>query len=168
MHPADKLLNTLQRRALYMLERQYGGRVDYYRLLDSTTDVKTGRKVITKRVITIPRGVILPTQISREAVRSISQISANKKFVTGGEFDSGLKTFIVRASYLPEGVQQDDWIVYKNRRFDIIRYAEYEFDGSFVLDCKEVKGVRPPQILSASGRDYVTLSEESVKELTSA
>ena len=103
MYPADRTLNRMIQRTLYSLKRQYGGTVSVYRPNDAETDVRTGRKTIDKDVFVVRRAVVLPVKVSREVIQSISQISANKAFVYGGNFDSGLRKFIIDARDLPKG-----------------------------------------------------------------
>ena len=82
MYPANSTLNRMIQQTLYSLKQQYGGTVSVYRLNDAETDVRTGRKTINKDVFVIRRAVILPVTVSRSVIQSISQISANKAFVT--------------------------------------------------------------------------------------
>lgn len=142
MAGVTNLLNTVQQQVLDVLEAQFGGRIDYHRLISSVTDVETGDRVIDQTVIPIPCAIILPTKRVREAEKSISVISANKKFVQGGGYDVGTKDFIVRGSYLTSigGVQQDDWIIYGTKKFEIISWDEYEFEGSYLITAKELRG----------------------------
>jgi hypothetical protein len=138
-------------------QRRYGGRVDYYRLLGSDTNIESGVREIDRLVIPVPRAVILPTRVRREAEKSISVISANKKFVQGGGYDVGVKQFILRGSLLSSinGVRLDDWIVFNNRRFNIVEFDEYEFQGSYLITAREVKGTRPHQVFNVSATETI-------------
>jgi hypothetical protein len=148
MYPADRTLNRMIRQTLYSLKRQYGGTVNVYRLNDAQTDVRTGRKTIDKDVFVVRRAVVLPVRVSREVIQTISQISANKAFVYGGSFDSGLRKFIIDARDLPEGFAftSDDWLVYNGRRYEIKAIWEFEFGAAWIVVGKELMGRAPEQV----------------------
>ena len=142
MYPADRTLNRMIQQTLYSLKRQYGGTVSVYRLNDAETDVRTGRKAIDKDVFVVRRAVVLPVKVSREVIQTISQISANKAFVYGGSFVSGLRKFIIDARDLPQGFEftDDDWLVYNHRRYEIKAIWEFEFGAAWIVVAKELMG----------------------------
>ena len=141
-------MNRSIRRTLYGLKRQYGGRVDVYKLVTTATAYETGVKSYTRTMICVPKCIVLPVKIQREVVQSISQISASKAFVYGGTYDAGTRMFIVDARDLPDDyeITNDDWLVYDGRRYDIKSITEFEQHTGWVVVGKEVKGVRPEQI----------------------
>lgn len=158
----------MERTALYNLKRQYGGRIQIYKLLGATTNVETGDKEIDKDVYDVRRAIILPTKVFRENIQSISIISANKKFVQGGRWDAGTKTFIVERRDVP-GISEltmDDWIVYASRRFQITDVWEYEFDSGWIINAKMVGGITPKRILNLRGEDNVTFSQEGTTDVS--
>ena len=145
---ANRSMNRFIRKTLYSLKRQYGGRVDIYKLVTTETDYETGVKSYTRTMVTVPKCIVLPVKVQREAVQSISIISANKSFVYGGSFDAGTRTFIVDARDLPDAyeIQNDDWFVYNGRRYDLKNISEFEQHTGWIMIGREVKGVRPEQI----------------------
>jgi hypothetical protein len=147
MYPAERTLLRYVRQTLYMLKRQYGGQIDIYRLVNSGTDPKTGDVLSEKEVIRVRRAVVLPVRISREVRRSISQISANKKFVTGGTYDAGRRLFIVdRADVSDLQLTNDDYLVYRNRKYEIGDFQAFEFDAGWIITGRELVGEVPEQI----------------------
>lgn len=160
MYPADRTLNRMIQRTLYSLKRQYGGTVSVYRLNDAQTDVRTGRKTIDKDIFMVQRAVILPVKVSREVIQSISQISANKAFVYGGSFDSGLSKFIIDARDLPEGFvfTNDDWLVYNGRRYEIKAIWEFEFGAAWVIVGKELMGRVPELVHLVAAESLLSLA----------
>ena len=160
MYPADRTLNRMIQRTLYSLKRQYGGTVGIYRLGDTQTDVRTGRKTINKDVFVVQRAVVLPVKVSREVIQSISQISANKAFVYGGSFDSGLRKFIIDARDMPEGFvfSNDDWLVYNGRRYEIKAIWEFEFGAAWVIVGKELMGRTAEQVYLVSADSLLSLA----------
>ncbi len=148
MYPADRTLNRMIQQTLYSLKRQYGGTLSVYRLNDAETDVRTGRKTIDKDVFVVRRAIVLPVKVSREVLQSISQISANKAFVYGGSFDSGLRKFIIDARDLPAGFEftNDDWLVYNGRRYEIKAIWEFKFGAAWIVVGKELMGRTAEQV----------------------
>ena len=95
--------------------------IDIYKLVSSETDARTGEKVTTKTVTHVRRAVVVPAKIDRIAEQTISIISANKQFVTGGHYDMSQRDFIIDrhdVPALPE-LTADDWIVYNSRKYQV-------------------------------------------------
>jgi hypothetical protein len=155
-------MNRFIRRTLYSLKRQYGGRVNVYKLNSTDTDYETGEKTYDRTMITVQKCIVLPVQIKRETVQTISHISANKAFVYGGSYDAGTRTFIIDTRDLPNDyeVTDDDWLVYDGRRYDIKSISEFEQHTAWVIIGKEVKGVRPEQIFHMKAENWLDVEHE--------
>lgn len=160
--PADIQQTRLIRQSLYALKRQYGYPVDVYKLVDAETDLRTGRKSVQKNVHPIRRAIVLPVTLSREAIQTISVISANKKMLQGGTFDRGLRNFILDARDLPAGFEftNDDWLVYRNRRYEIVSIEDFDNQAGWVIRCKEVIGPRPEQTFLVKADHLLSLDDE--------
>jgi hypothetical protein len=156
-------MNRFVRRTLYSLKRQYGSRIDLYSLTSVGTDYETGVKTCTKSVNIVRKCIVLPVKIQREAVQSISHISANKMFVVGGTYDAGARTFIIDTRDLPTDyeIKVDDWIVYNRRRYDIKSIVEFEQHTAWEIVAREVKGVIPEQIIELRVDNFLDLSQEA-------
>jgi len=140
-YPANYNLNQQIRRVLYALKRSYGGSIVIYQNGVVTTDTKTGEVTRTKTATRIQRAIVLPVTVSRELKQSISLISANKQFVTGGSYESGKRLFIVERRDCPSLVlAESDWLAYNGRKYVIENFEEYEFDVAYVIHGKELKG----------------------------
>ena len=156
-----RIMNTL-----YMLKREYGGSFDLYRRQGGSTDYDTGVVTVTKSVTNIHRGIILPAKVIREAMQTISVISANKSFVYGGTYDSSTRMFIVDRRDVPNldlqefEPTQDDWIVYKGRKYEIKDFQEFEFDSAWVFTGKAVLGDMPEQIHILAADDLLRLDQQ--------
>lgn len=149
MPPVNRSLTMQVRRALYSLKRDYGARFDIYKLTDSTTDPQTGAKVITKLMIPILRGPVMPEKLDRSAVQGISLISANKEFVSGGSYDKGTRDFIVDrrdCPTLPE-LTADDWIVYAGQKYQIKSVETFEVAAGWIITASKINGEVPEQFL---------------------
>ncbi len=156
---SNQNLNRFIRKTIYSLKRQYGNRVDVYKLLDTETDYQTGEKTVTKSVTIVRKCIVLPVKIAREVEQSITQISANKMFVYGGSYDAGTRMFIIDARDMSDDYEftNDDWIVYDGRRYDIKSIEEFEQHAAWTIICKEVKGVRPEQVFFAHITEQLAL-----------
>lgn len=155
----NRSMNRFIRRLLYSLKRQYRGRVDIYKLDSTDTDYETGVKTYVRTMVTVPKCIVVPVKIQREAVQTISIISANKAFVYGGTYDAGTRTFIVDARDLPDDyeIQDDDWFIYNGRRYEIKSISEFEQHTGWTVIGKEVKGVRPEQIFHLKVDDWLDM-----------
>lgn len=145
-NPINRNLNRWIKQTLYMLKRQYGGPVAIYKQTGSTIDYRTGVKTITKQSYHINRVIILPVRVGRDAIKSISQISANKKFTSGGTFEKGVRDFIIDRSDVDDiELTADDWLVYNGRRYNIKTIQELEFSTAWIITGQEVMGAHPEQ-----------------------
>jgi len=155
-------LNRRIQNILYSLKRQYGGSFDFYRRgSGGSTDYKTGKVTVDKEVYNVNYGIILPAKVITDVTQSLSVISANKAFVYGGTFDSSTRMFIVDRRDIPEldlkdfEVNPEDWIVYKNRKYEIKAFQEFEFDTAWVFTAKAVLGDAPEQIYKLAADNLI-------------
>ena len=166
MPHTNRNLNRQVINTLYMLKRRYGGSFDFYRRgTDGETDHKTGKVTVDKTSIRIERGIILPAKVIREAVQTLSIISANKAFVVGGTYDSSTRMFIVDRRDVPNlelknfQPTPDDWIVYNGRKDEIKDFTEFEFDSAWVFTGRAVLGDVPEQIFLPSADNLIRVNQ---------
>jgi hypothetical protein len=163
MYPAELALKRTIQRTLYMLKRQYGGTIDIYTLTSSGTDQETGVVTLVKDIVHVDRAIVLPAQMQREVRKSISQISANKMFVTGGTYDSGRRIFIIdREDALTLDITNNTYIVYRNRKYEIESYQEYEFESGWIVVGRELVGEVPEQIHLLSADNLLNLEGATI------
>lgn len=147
---------------LYMLKRQYGGTINIYQMGDATVDHLTGVKTIPRTVTEIKRAIILPVKVIREFTQTISVISANKTFVMGGTYDAGTRMFIVERKDVPNlDITESDWIIYRNRRYEIKSFEEYEFESAWVIVGREIKGDVPAKIFPLCADNLIRVEQAS-------
>ena len=137
-----KSFNRRTKNTLYMLKRQYGGTINIYKMGDAVTDHLTGVRTVPLDVTVVRRAVVLPIKTVRESAQTISIISANKSFVTGGNYDTGLRMFIVEQTDAPSITEltESDWVVYKNKKYEIKSFEEYESGTGWVIIGKNIFG----------------------------
>jgi len=150
------------RRCISQMKREYGGPVTIYHLNDATTNLQTGVKSVDRDSVYISRAVVLPKKLSRDAVQSISLISANKKVVQGGTYDPGTRTFIIDRRDVPSDwdLRQDDWIVYDSKRYDMKWISEFEQKTAWLVVGREVERLVPEEDIYCAGTSLITLSDE--------
>ncbi len=168
--PINRNLNYRIRQALYQLKKDYGAPIDIYKLVSSETNVRTGEKVITKTVTHVRRAVVVPARIDRVVNQSISLISANKEFVSGGTYDASQRDFIIDrrdVPALPE-LTADDWIVYNRRKYQVKTVEAFEVDAGWVVTARELVGEVPEQILEERVKSTLAFEPdlETVGELS--
>lgn len=130
-----------------MMKRQYGGSIDIYTIISSTSNQETGVTTIIKDVVHVDRAVVLPARMQREVKKSISQISANKMFVVGGTYDAGRRIFIIDRDDTPSlDITNNSYLVYRARKYEIESFQEYEFESGWIVVGRELVGEVPEQI----------------------
>jgi len=151
----------MMRRVLYQLKREYGFRIEIHHLVSSETDVRTGVKTTQTTRIVVNRAVVLPEMLNRTTKQSISLISSNKEFVSGGTSDIGTRNFIVdrRDVNLPE-LTADDWLVYQHQKYQIRQVQAFEENAGWIINAKRISGEEPDTI-SASASDSMDVTEET-------
>ena len=155
-------LNRRIDQMLYMLKRQYGGTVCIYQMGDATVNHLTGEKDVPKTVTIIKRAIILPVKVAREVVKNISVISANKAFIVGGNFDTGTRMFMIEQTDAPDlDLSESDWLVYRDKRYEIKSFEEYEFGKAWVIIGKQVKGDIPAQIYPVCADNLVRVDQDA-------
>jgi hypothetical protein len=123
------------------MKKEYGSPVTVYKLESTTANLETGAKTDVRSSIFVRRAVVLPSRLTRDAVQTISLISANKQVVQGGTYDPGRRTFIIDRTDVPNWVlQHDDWLVYNDSRYDIKSIDEFEQNTGWVIVAKKVEG----------------------------
>jgi hypothetical protein len=167
MPPVNRNLTMQIRRALYSLKRDYGARIDIYKLDSSSTDERTGVKTITKTMYPIPRGIVMPEKRDRVAQQSISLISSNKEFVSGGSYDAGTRDFIIDRRDCPTlpVLTADDWIVYNREKYQIKNVESFEVNAGWIVTAKKLAGEVPEQIFYAKADNLLAFETETATEV---
>ncbi|MHC4301378.1 MAG: hypothetical protein ACYS7Y_29270 [Planctomycetota bacterium] len=130
------------RRCIRQMKKEYGNAITVYALGTVDTDYDTGVKTETHTSVFIRRAVVLPVNLTRDVIQTISMISANKKVVQGGTFDPGIRRFIIDRTDVPATwtVKKDDWIVYDGKRYDVKTAEEYEYKTAWLVTAKLIEG----------------------------
>lgn len=154
------------RQTVYQLKKEYGGSITIYELVSAATDLETGTKTATYNSYPIARAVVLPIHAVRSVIQTISLISANKKLVQGGSFDSGDRVFLIDRGDVPStfSLEKDDWIEYDGKRYDVKYIDEYEPGSSWLVLGKMIEGVVPELHLRAYPRNTFTLTTSAAQD----
>lgn len=158
-------LNREVRQSIYQLKKEYGSPVDVYKLDSATTNYKTGVKSATKSVIRVRLAVVMPASTLRKQSMGISYLSASKPFASqGGQgWDSTTRAFIFEGRDLPGyDWEVEDWIVYRDRRYDVAEIESLEYDAGWLIIGKEVKGAVPERIIQMNVVDSFNPEDEGV------
>lgn len=154
------------RRNIYALKRQYGARVDVYKVVSSTTDHLTGEKTVVKDVYPVRKAPVLPSRTKREVTQTISIISADKAFVYGGFYDASKREIIIDARDLPKGyeVNPEDYVVFKGKRWDVVNVEKFEYDTGWVLTVKHLPGMPAYEIKDILITQDLGLRHEAIQD----
>ena len=139
------------RATLYRMKRSYGLPIDICQQTLGQTNLETGEKDITYMKAHIARAIVQPARSTRSFVYDLAYISANKDFTEGGFFDSTDRRVIIDAADLPVDweLDNDQFVVYDNRRFDIKGFYEFEANMGFILLLRETKGQKMVHLVDA-------------------
>lgn len=150
------------RRCIYQMKREYGGAIQINILGSIDTNYETGVKSAAHTSYNINRAVVLPTRIKREAAQTISMISANKKLVQGGTFETGTRTFIIDRRDCPTltAIHNEDWIIYNNKRYDCKWIDEFEQGTAWLIIAKELEGAQPNVVYSGSANSAMAMTTD--------
>jgi hypothetical protein len=101
----------------------------------------------------------------RKMFQGISYLSASKPFASqGGQgWDGTTRAFIFEGRDLPGyDWEVEDWIVYRDRRYDVSEIELLEHDSGWLIIGKEVKGVVPERIIQLNVVDSFNPEDEGV------
>jgi hypothetical protein len=154
-------LKRLIRTNIRMLKREYGHDITLYKLNSATTNLDSGVKSATHTSVYIRRAIVLPATVTRSVIQTISIISANKQILQGGTFDAGVRVFIIDRSDAPtiSSLGPDDWLVFDGKRYDVKKVDEYEYNTSWLVSAKEVKGVDPEEDFYAPSSSFIEFTQ---------
>jgi hypothetical protein len=145
---------------LYKLKRDYGGAIDIYKLDSSTTDIKTGAKIVLVTVYNVKRAIVLParqtrasvlaTALAKKSASAIGTVDVNsREFIVDRKDTSGLTT-----------LSADDWIVYGGRKYQIEKIEAFELDTGWIITAKELVGETPQQVVQGSADSLLDVTTE--------
>ena len=141
MQPHQYFLSRQMQTALYVLKRQYGGPVAIYRLLTSEVDSRTGEATVRTQVTRVRRVAVLPATFTRDVVRNISVISADKQMVQGGSYDASKRVFVIdRRDARSLVLSQDDWLVWDGVKYQFEKIEKLEFRTGWIITGKALLG----------------------------
>ena len=105
---------------------------------------------------------MLPSNTNRDVKQNLSMISANKAFVSGGTYDKSTRMFIVDRVDAPNlDLNESDYIIYRNKRYEIKDFQEFEFDSAWVITGTAIEGETPRQIRLLSADNLIRLEQSS-------
>jgi len=158
-------LNRTIRNALYQLKLRYGAPISVYRMTSSSTDLKTGVRTNTKESYDIELAAVLSSNEARKYFASLSFISSAKSFVSPGQqgWDQNRRGFVIDGEDLRDFEwDPEDWIVYRDKRYEVEVIEALEHDTGWLIWAKQLKGNTPKRIINLN----VTSTLEADQEAT--
>ncbi len=131
------------RKVLYELKRDYGLEVNFNFRTSSTINTQTLQKTVAKDSFRIAKAILFPSNMERSFVYSLPMIASNKNFTYGALFDADRRRLIIDARDIPAGVTLDNdmWLVFDGKRYDLKEIHEFEFSSGFILVVKQATNV---------------------------
>jgi hypothetical protein len=156
--------NAMIRGTIYDLKQRFGAPASVYRLDSAATDYETGAKTASKTAYPIDQMIILPATEARRFFATISYIGSAKSFVSPGQqgWDQGKRAFVIAGDDLRDfEFEPEDWIVYRNKRYDIEMIDVLEYDAGWFIMAKEIKGQVPQQIIYVNATTTLEIEQEA-------
>jgi hypothetical protein len=159
----NKSLNRLARRVLYSMKKEYGNKVDVYKMVSSDTDHLTGEITVVKQVTRIRKAIVMPSALIRDVGQTISVISSDKQFVYGGAYDLSSRIMVLDPVDLPKDFEicPTDYIAYKHSRWDVVQVVKDEgLNGAWIVTVKNVPNMPVYEIIDILVSSDMALVEE--------
>jgi hypothetical protein len=145
---------------LYQLKLLYGNTIDIYQVGDATVDYNTGVASVPKTKTRVRRAIVMPVKTAQKAIQTIAVISANKQFVRGGTFEKNTRVFIIDRKDVPGlDMTESDYIVYRDKKYEIEALESYEFDSAWVVIGNAVDGDKFTELHNNLTDDLLVFTE---------
>lgn len=134
------------------MHRQYGaGPLDIYQYQSATVNFDTGGQTKPATKTRVRRAVVLPATVAAKVVSTISKNS---------QFQTSTRVFLIDQSLAPGlDLSTDDWLVYRDRRYNVAQFTEFEWDALWVVVASEVRGETPLQIIDVHATTAMRLDD---------
>ncbi len=131
------------RRVLYQLKRDYGLEINFNFRTSSELNSETLQKTVVEDSFIVNRAILFPSGMERSFVYSLPMIASNKNFTYGALFDVDRRRILVDARDIPSSVTLDNdmWLVFDGKRYDLEEIHEFEFSSGFMLVAKQATNV---------------------------
>jgi len=147
------------------MKRRMGYPIDVYRRDTSTTDRETGLASETKSVLHVKRAIVLDSRNFTEFQYDLAYILTSRNFSMGAFYDAATRGIIIDPEDLPAGFEinkETMWVVYDERRWEIVDFLEYEVERGLTLKVKETKNTKFSQIIDKSIHQHLGSLEQEV------
>ena len=135
------------RQLLYSLKREYGQPIDLYtQVINTPTDITTGKKDIVRIKYYIPKAVVVPVSFNTAYLFTQTYLkNIGREFAFGGTIDRDIKNVIIDARDLPVGVEilPEFHMMIHNERYDLGRIQKLEENAGYLIQIKRVTGTPP-------------------------
>lgn len=141
---------------IYHLKQEYGCSLEIYNITNSTRNLETGVKTITKTVYKIRRGILLPRKLDNEFLRILGATI---------HFDllkNEQRQIILDASDYPSGYEpkiNSDYILVDHIRFNILDVETYDHKLAVVFTVKKIVGEQPAAIIEQTISQSIGISQ---------
>lgn len=133
---------TMIRRLLYSLKRDWGAIFEYVQLIESEANLSTGLRTVKRKAFQIP-GVLLPQNQIRKFMQDIGYLASDKNFTYGALNDFNTLKFLFDKNDIPENaLDLNGYIVYNGKRYERVELGEMQ-DTAILLLARGVEGAMP-------------------------
>jgi hypothetical protein len=142
---------------LYRLKRDLGIPASFYKFEVVSVNYQTGVSTTTRSKTAISRVVLLPEKIRTRFEYDLTFLAANKNFAYGGFFQTRDRQVIIDASDLAVEVEMDEYLVFQNRRYNVVQITPLDYDAGWYLVVRETQEQDPNQLTETQVRIAQTI-----------
>ena len=158
------------RKIMYSLKKHWSYPLDWYRLISTITDRRTGKKVTDWVKARVRKAILLPKVDTREFKYSLSYLAANKNFVYGGYFDKSKRYVLIEARDLPDTwtidtdqVEFNDKIIINNDRYELSKAENYDESGAvYIITLTHVKASDAEEYIEVEASNTLEVADETI------
>lgn len=123
---------------IYQLKKEYGKYITIYKNTSNTVDFDTGIKNTVVTFRRVKKAVLLPSNLIRTFVY---KSGLDPDFKEGGFIDINDRIMLIDAKDLRNfDLTMDDYIVYSNKRWQVIKVTEFEDQAAYLVQLRVSEG----------------------------
>lgn len=146
---------------LYSLRQKWGTPADFYKVTVSPTenDIESGKAGVARTKYLIPYFITCQVSLIRKFEYDIGYLAANKNFTYGGFFEPGDRLAVLDAEFYSGTIEQKDYFVHDNKRYDIIRNEVFDHEVGWMLHLRATKNNKRYAILNEYVYSHLTIEQ---------
>jgi len=152
-----------------LLQTEYGSDEDVsiYKRTSSGVDLKTGIPNQTLDVTTFCDVIVLPANVFAKFVQNVPKTAPDRPFIYGGTWPTSSRAFLIDPDDGADlNLTEEDWIVYRGRKYEILKFTEFEVDEAWIIFADAVHGDVGCQVFEVCAEDTLPIGDNNAASST--